>query len=44
MASTGLTGAAAINAAFAFLGYPAGILGFITVLATDALAKVFYNV
>lgn len=45
MAATGLTGAAAITAALAFLGGPAGMLGGITVLGltgliTDALAKV----
>lgn len=45
MASTGLTGAAAITAALAILGGPAGMLGGITILGvtaliTDALAKV----
>jgi hypothetical protein len=45
MAATGLTGAAAITAALAFLGGPAGMLGGIAVLGltgliTDALAKV----
>ncbi len=45
MASTGLTGAAAITAALAFLGSPGGMLGGIAVLGltgliTDALAKV----
>ena len=45
MATTGFTGAAAITAALAFLGGPAGMLGGIGVLAltgliTDALAKV----
>ena len=45
MASTGLTGAAAITTALAFLGGPAGMLGGIAVLGltgliTDALAKV----
>jgi hypothetical protein len=45
MATTGLTGAAAITAALAFLGGPAGMLGGIAVLGltgliTDALAKV----
>lgn len=45
MATTGLTGAAAITAALAILGGPAGILGGIAVLGltaliTDALAKV----
>ena len=45
MAATGLTGAAAIATALAFLGGPAGMLGGIAVLGltgliTDALAKV----
>ncbi|OUL28354.1 hypothetical protein BV372_25140 [Nostoc sp. T09] len=45
MAATGFTGAAAITAALAFLGGPAGMLGGIAVLGltgliTDALAKV----
>jgi hypothetical protein len=45
MATTGFTGAAAITAALAFLGGPAGMLGGIAVLGltgliTDALAKV----
>ncbi|MBF2007115.1 MAG: hypothetical protein IGS49_17010 [Chlorogloeopsis fritschii C42_A2020_084] len=45
MATTGLTGAAAITAALALLGGPAGMLGGIAVLGltgliTDALAKV----
>jgi hypothetical protein len=45
MGATGLTGAAAITAALAFLGGPAGMLGGIAVLGltgliTDALAKV----
>jgi hypothetical protein len=45
MAATGLTGAAAITAALAFLGGPAGMLGGIAVLGltgliTDALTKV----
>ena len=45
MATTGLTGAAAITAALAILGGPAGMLGGIAVLGltaliTDALAKV----
>ncbi|MEM7556986.1 MAG: hypothetical protein AAF378_23430 [Cyanobacteria bacterium P01_A01_bin.84] len=45
MASTGLSGAAAITAALAFLGGPGGMLGGIAVLGltgliTDALAKV----
>ena len=45
MAATGLTGAAAITAALAFLGGPAGMLGGIAVLGltgliTDALAEV----
>jgi hypothetical protein len=45
MATTGLTGAAAITAALAFLGGPAGMLGGIAVLGltgliTDALATV----
>ena len=45
MAATGLTGAAAITAALAFLGGPAGMLGGIAVLSltgliADALTKV----
>jgi len=45
MSATGLTGAAAITAALAFLGGPAGMLGGIAVLGitgliTDALTKV----
>ncbi len=45
MAATGLTGAAAITAALAFLGGPAGMLGGIAVLGltgliTDTLTKV----
>jgi len=45
MAATGLTGAAAITAALAFLGGPGSMLGGIAVLGltgliTDALAKV----
>ncbi|AFY54747.1 hypothetical protein Riv7116_2224 [Rivularia sp. PCC 7116] len=45
MASTGLTGAAAITAALAFLGGPAGMLGGITVLGlTGLIADALTNV
>ena len=37
MAATGLTGAAAITAALAFLGGPAGMLGGIAVLSLTGL-------